>query len=47
MQALPGGYEVGDVVYSLISHVGAGTWQGKDIQPGSKGTVKGPCNDAS
>merc|ERR1712139_399318 len=43
----PGGYKVGDTVYSLISHKSTSGDRSKDIQPGSKGTVKGPCGDSS
>ena len=44
---LPGGHEVGDTVYSLISHNSSDGNRSKDIEPGSKGTVKGSCDNSS
>ena len=39
---LPGGYKIGDVVYSLFSGK-----SGIDINVGSKGTVQGPSTNPS
>ena len=36
---LPGGFNIGDVVYSTIRY--------KKVKPGDKGTVVGPCDDLS
>ena len=41
---LPGGYKIGDVVYSLTKQSGT---SGDVIEVGSKGTVQGPCTDTS
>ena len=40
---LPGGYKIGDVVYSLIKL----NHETEPIDVGSKGTVQGPCSDTS
>ena len=40
-QAIPGGYRIGDVVYSLIFHVN----KGGSFGPGAKGTVTGAADN--
>ena len=42
-QALPGGYEYGDVVYSKIFF----SFKGQSIAPGDKGVITGPCMSKS
>ena len=37
---IPGGYNINDIVYSKVDYRGI-------IKPGFKGTVKGPCDDAT